>query len=166
MEHAAGAGAPGWLLWLQDGALGAAMRQSPTLYPAVEILHILGLALLVGAIVGLDLRLLGLARRLPADGLTRLLRPLAIAGFCLAAPTGFMLFTAEAVSIAKNPMFLAKLTLIALAGANLAIFHLGPWRRVAAWALDGPPPAARISAALSIALWLGVIACGRLIAYY
>ena len=68
---------------------------------------------------------------------------------------------------ANNPAFQLKLALIALAGANVAFFHLGPYRLVGAWDLTGPAPAsARAAALLSIGVWIGVIACGRLIAYF
>ncbi len=164
MEHDAG-GAPAWLLWLQEGAVGQAMRQSPLLYPAVEILHIVGFALLVGSIIGLDLRLLGGARWLSAQGLARHLLRLAIGGFCLAAPMGALLFAAEAAALAQNTTFLVKLALIALAAANAVAFHLGAWRGVAGWDLQRPPAAARLAGALSISLWLAALACGRLIAY-
>ena len=162
MEHGA---ATAWLHWLQDGAVGQAMRKSVTLYPAVETLHIIGLALLVGSIAALDLRLLGAARRLPALALSRLLLPIAAGGFVLAAVTGALLFTTEAASTARNPAFLAKLTLIAAAGANAAALHLGVWRRIAAWG-ERPPAPARAAAALSLLLWGGAVACGRLIAYF
>jgi hypothetical protein len=164
MEHHAGA-APVWLLWLQEGAVGQAMRQSPLLYPVVEILHIVGFALLVGSIIGLDLRLIGGARWLSAQGLARHLLRLAIAGFCLAALMGGLLFAAEAAALAQNTTFLAKLALIALAGMNAALFHLGAWSGVARWDPERPPATARVAGAVSMTLWLAVLACGRLIAY-
>lgn len=163
MEHHGGG--PAWLLWLQDGAVGQAMRQSPLLYPIVEILHIVGFVLLVGSIVGLDLRLIGAARWLSAEGLARHLLRLAVAGFCLAVPMGILLFVTEAVALSRNGVFLVKLAVIALAGTNAALFHLGAWRRVATWDPQHPPTAARIAGTVSISLWLAVIACGRLIAY-
>ncbi len=163
MEHATAA-APAVLLWLQDGAVGRAMRQSVALYPAVEILHILGFSLLIGAIAALDLRLLFGGRTLPVAPLARLLLPVAIGGFLLAVPMGVLLFASDAVAIAGNPAFRLKLLLIAAALVNVAVLHRGAWRRVAAWG-DRTPPAARIAAALSILFWFGTAACGRLIAY-
>ena len=152
------------LIRIQDGAVGRAMRESLLLYPLVEILHILGLALLLGSIVALDLRLLGAGRTLDVAALAGYLLPLAVGGFLLAAPTGALLFTTEAATFVGNPAFQAKLALLALAGINAAVLHRGPWRRLHAWGAR-PPGSARFAAALSIVLWIGVLICGRLIAY-
>lgn len=167
MDHTHAPVGPGWLVALETSGLGDALRRSVWLYPAVEILHILGIALLVGAIAGVDLRLMGVrAPLLPADALARLLLPVAVAGFALAVPTGFLLFMAEATALAGNPMFLTKLALVALALVNIAVFHRGVGHRMAAWGLDArPPAAARAAGAASLALWVAVLACGRLIAY-
>ncbi len=165
MEQHAG-DAPAWLLFLQEGAVGQAMRQSLALYPAVEILHIIAFVTLVGAIMALDLRLMGFARGLPAHGLSRHLLPLAIAGFCLAVPTGALLFVTEAVAVFNNPAFRIKLLLILAGGVNALLFHLGPWRNIVRWDLGRPPASARIGGCLSLTLWLGVICGGRLIAYF
>jgi len=164
MEHAP-PDAPAWLVAIQESALGEAMRQSLLLYPAVEIVHLIGIALLVGSIVALDLRLIGLRRFLPASGMARHLLPIGILGFALAVASGSMLFATEAASLAFNPAFQLKLALIALGGLNAAVFHLGPWRAVAAWEHSIPPTAARVGGALSILLWLGALSCGRMIAY-
>ena len=164
MEHAASA-APAWLLWIQDGVVGRAMRQSIALYPAVETLHILGFAVLLGSIVALDLRLLGAGRALPIAALADHLLPMAVAGFLLAAATGSLLFTTEAVSVIGNPSFQVKLVLLVAAGVNAAILHSRAWKQVRSWGAS-PPRAARVAAALSIAFWTGVLICGRLIAYF
>jgi hypothetical protein len=165
MDHGAAA-ATGLFAWLEGGAVGQAMRQSMVLYPLVEILHILGFALLVGAIVTFDLRVLGFGRSIPIQAAARHCLPIAVCGFALAVPMGLLLFVTEATSIVRNPAFLTKMSLLVLAGANLALFHLGPWRRVAGWAAGSAPAVARAGAALSAALWIGVLACGRLIAYF
>ena len=164
MEHAP-PDAPAWLVSIQESALGEQMRQSLLLYPIVEIVHLIGIALLVGSIVALDLRLIGLRRFLPATGMARHLLPVSVIGFVMAVGSGSMLFVTEAASLAFNPAFQLKLVLIALGGINAAMFHLGPWRRVARWEHAAPPPAARIGGALSILLWLSVLTCGRMIAY-
>ncbi|MBM3540717.1 MAG: hypothetical protein FJX51_01605 [Alphaproteobacteria bacterium] len=160
MEHEVQA-AP-WLLWLQNGQVGQAMRQSIVLYPAVEVLHILGMAALLGSILCMDLRLMGAARAISATRLARHLLPVAIGGFCLAVPMGCLLFVTEAVALSKNPAFLVKLGLIALAGTNAAAFHLGPWRTAALWDADARPPvAARAFGAASVVLWLSVVTSPR-----
>ncbi|MCW5729598.1 MAG: hypothetical protein KIT20_02480 [Alphaproteobacteria bacterium] len=156
---------PAFALWLQESPLGEAMRQSLYLYPAAEILHILGFVLLVGPIIALDLRLIGLRRFLAADFLARHLLAIALPGFLLAVPMGLLLFVTEAASLVGNPAFLAKLVLIALAGLNAWTFHAGPGRKLADWRFSTPPRAARIAGLCSILFWICAIAAGRLIAY-
>jgi hypothetical protein len=161
----AGLQGPAILHWLQDGALGRAMRESLWLFPTVEIVHILGFALLLGTIIALDLRILGWGKAiLPVGRLAALTLPLSIAGFVLAAPAGIMLLTTEAVHIGQNPAFLAKIGLIALAGLNALLLHQGAWRSAAGWQGQAPV-AARAAAAVSLLLWLGVLSAGRMIAY-
>ncbi len=164
MEHTPDA--PAWALALQEGPIGLVMRQSPLLYPLVEIAHILGFVMLVGSIVAFDLRVLGLARGLPMAPLARFLPRLALLGFCVAAPAGFLLLSADAASVVRNPAFQMKLALILVAGANALAFHRYAGRDLAAWPDHGPAPAAaRVGAAASMALWLSAVAAGRLIAY-
>ena len=167
MDHGPGHAGGGWLAALESSGLGGTLRQSLWLYPLVEVAHILGFALLLGSIAAFDLRLMGVrAPLLPAAALARLLLPVSVAGFALAVPTGLLLFTTEATALAGNPAFLAKMALAALALANIAVFHGCAGRRMAAWSLDVKPPrAARLAGALSLALWVAVLASGRLIAY-
>ena len=156
-----------WLVWLETSAFAMAMRQWLWLYPIVEIIHILGFAILVGAAVSFDLRLLGVSRTLPVSQLARHLLPWARAALILVIPTGFSMFVAHATEMATNPAFQLKLILLATAAANVAFFHLGPYRTVRAWDGAGEAPGtARAAAALSIAVWIAVITCGRLIAYF
>ena len=115
MEHQA----PSIFLSLQESALGHLMRSSPALYPAVEILHIIGFVLLVGSIVALDLRVLGLGRAIPIQPMAALILPLSRFGFLLATGMGFLLFSADASHVVRNPAFVAKLLLIALALVNV-----------------------------------------------
>jgi hypothetical protein len=152
-------------LSLQESALGHTMRGSIALYPAVEILHILGFVMLVGSILALDLRLLGLGRAVAIQPMARLLLPLAIAGFLLAISMGFLLFSADAAHVVRNPAFRIKVALIALALANTVIAHAGPWRRVAEWGTEAPA-GAKVTAVLSVLLWTSAVSAGRLIAYF
>lgn len=165
MEHAA-SGGPALFAWLEASGIGAAMRQSPMLYPAVETLHIIGFAVLIGAIIAFDLRVLGFGRFLPIERAACHLLPVALCGFALAAPMGVLLFSTEATSIGQNPAFLAKMSLLVLAGVNAALFHLVPWRRVAQWGEGAAPITAKFGAAVSIVVWIGVVCGGRLIAYF
>jgi hypothetical protein len=156
-----------WLVWLETSALAVAMRQWQWLYPIVEILHILGFVLVVGGAFFFDLRLLGRGRSLAVSGLAAHLLTWARAGFLLVAPTGFMMFTAHATEFAVNPAFRIKLILIATALLNAAAFHRWPFRSVARWDVaSGTPTWARLAGALSLVCWIGVIACGRLLAYF
>jgi hypothetical protein len=151
---------------IESSALGVAMRQWLWLYPAVEVVHLAGIALLVGSIVVLDLRLLGFSRTLPVRKLAAHVLPWTIGSFALILPSGLAMFVAHAGDLIASPVFALKMCLILAAGVNAAVFHAGIFRGAAAWDVEAPPPAAaRAAAALSLALWISVIACGRLLAY-
>jgi len=157
----------GWTGWLEATAAATAMRQSLWLYPIVEILHIIGFVVLVGSAAMFDLRLLGFSRQLPVTGMERHLLPWARASVLLIVPTGGLMFVAHATEFAGNPAFRMKLLFLVLAALNASLFHLRPFRRVAGWDHGARAPlAARVAAGLSLTLWTGVIACGRLLAYF
>jgi hypothetical protein len=158
LEHGL-ADAPGWLVAVQQSGLAQTLRSSLWLYPAVETLHIMGLALLVGAIAAFDARVVRAGPGFDLGSWSRSVLPVAQAGFTLAVAMGLLLFTVEATAYAANPAFRAKLVLIALALANVGLFHLLARRA------GRPTPPVRAAAATSLALWLLVLACGRLIAY-
>jgi hypothetical protein len=156
--------AAGWAAWVAATPPALAMRANAWLYPAVEILHIAGFAVLVGAVAMFDLRVLGLGRDLPVRALARHLLPWSAGSMLLVVPTGLLLFVAEAPDLAVNPVFLLKLGLIGVAGLNALAFHAGPYRAAEGWQGRAPPRAC-LHALLSLLLWLAVIACGRLLAY-
>jgi hypothetical protein len=157
---------PAWQVWLETSALAVAMRQWTWLYPGVEILHILGFVILVGAAVMFDLRLLGYSRRVPVADLARHLLPWSWAGLTLVLPSGLLMFAAHATEMASNPAFRLKLVLLTLAGVNAILFERWTFRSVSGWDRDvAVPPAARAAAFVSLGCWAGVIACGRLLAY-
>lgn len=161
MEHAAGP-----LAALESTPIAVAMRQELWLYPIVEITHIVGFVVLVGSIVVLDLRLLGLSRSLPARELAHHIIPWSLGALVLIVPTGLLMFMAHASDLLTNRAFQLKLGLILLAAINAGLFHTGAFRRFVQWDRDAIPPAAvKAHAAASLAIWLGVIACGRLLAY-
>ncbi|WBS01524.1 hypothetical protein OU994_25120 [Pseudoduganella sp. SL102] len=152
--------------WLAATPVAVAMRDGVWLYPAVETVHIVGFAILVGAVAMFDLRVLGCARRLPVDALGAHLLPWAAGSLLLIVPAGLLLFASGPAEFLANPTFGVKLALIALAGVNALAFHAGVYRGVGAWNVGTPAPlGARAHALLSLLLWIGVIACGRLLAY-
>jgi hypothetical protein len=157
---------PAWLVWLETTGLAQAMREWLWLYPIVEIVHITGIVLLAGGAAMFDLRLLGLSRGLPVSAMARHLLPWARVGLGVVAISGALMFAAHATEFAEETVFRLKVALIATACLNAAVFHRAPFRSVDRWDVGSPAPAAaRISAVVSLALWLGVIACGRLLAY-
>jgi Family of unknown function (DUF6644) len=143
---------------------GRFMRESLYAYPVVEAIHIAGLALLFGSIALVDLRLLGLGRRMPIAALARYAVPWSILGFLVAAASGLAMFTAHATEFVTQPVFMLKMGLILAAGVNAALLHAGPLRDLASDDLD-PTSRMRLAGALSLVFWLGVITCGRMLAY-
>jgi hypothetical protein len=139
------------------------MRDGAWLYPVVEIVHIVGFTVLVGAVAMFDLRLLGFGRALQVEALARHLLPWSWAALLLIVPSGLLMFSTQP-ELLDNPVFLLKLALIGAAGGNALAFHTGPWRTVTYWPAR-PPARARLHATLSLLLWIAVIACGRLLAY-
>jgi len=151
---------------IEASGLGQAMRQSLWLYPIVEIVHIVGLALLFGSIVVFDLRLLGFTREVSVRRLSRHVLPWTAASFILIVPSGLAMFVAHASDFIANPVFALKIGLIFAAGINAAVFHTSVFRNASGWDFGPlPPPAARLAGGLSLLLWISVIACGRLLAY-
>lgn len=154
----------GFAQWLDAAGVGPWAKGSAWVYPLVNSVHLLGLVMLVGGIGVVDLRLAGLWRDLPAGALSRALTPIALVGLLLLIASGTVLFAADGTALARSPTFHRKLTLIALALANAALFRLVWQRRVEAGG-DVPPLIGRASAVASLAMWLCVGALGRLIAY-
>lgn len=150
--------------WAASTPLAQAMRGGAWLYPIVEVVHIVGFAVLVGAVAMFDLRVLGFGRTLPVAALARHLLPWALGCLLLVVPTGLMMFMTEPAALLANRVFLLKLALIGAAGLNALAFHAGPYRGVDRWG-ERTPAAARFHAALSLLLWISVLAAGRLLAY-
>jgi hypothetical protein len=158
---------PAWLVWLETSVVAAAMRQWLWLYPFVEIIHIVGFVVLVGAAFMFDLRLLGVSPALPVRAMERHLLRAARLSAVLVVPTGILMFAAHATEMADNPAFRLKVGLLTAALLNAAVFHRAPFRSVAAWDRNSRAPlGARLTAVASVLLWVGVITCGRLIAYF
>ena len=150
---------------VEASGFGRFMREALYAYPVAEAVHIIGLALLFGSIALVDLRLLGVGRRVPLKALVNFAVPWSIAGFATAALAGVSMFTAHAEEFITQPVFLTKMGLILAGGLNAVLLHTGPLRD-AAWEPSGTPPArVRAAAFLSLGLWLSVIVCGRFLAY-
>ena len=128
-------------------------------YAAVNTTHVLGIALLVGAILPLDLRLLGAWRSVPLTPLARVLVPVAATGLLLAVTTGAFLFITRADEYAALDLFLVKLALIAAGAVHALSLHLGSGLRHASEAR------LRAAGAASLSLWLSALVCGRLLAF-
>lgn len=146
--------------------LAVAMRHELWLYPAVEIVHIIGFVTLVGSIIVLDLRLLGLSKALPVRALAQHVLPWSFGALLLIVPTGLLMFIAHAGDFVSNTAFIVKMSLLFCAAINAAVFHAGVFRGAASWDSGVVVPArAKLHALLSLLIWTGVLACGRLLAY-
>jgi hypothetical protein len=152
---------------LEATALARFIAESSWAFPTVETAHVLFLVLVVGTIAIVDLRLLGWAstNRRVTD-VVRDIVPVTWICFVFALASGALLFVSSASAYAANPAFQLKLLLLLLAGANMLMFHLVTYRRIAAWdAHRTPPVGARIAGALSLALWIAIVVCGRWIGF-
>jgi hypothetical protein len=156
---------------VEGSALGMAMRQWLYLYPVVETIHIVGIALLFGSIAVLDLRLLGFSRSIPVRTLAKHVLPWSAGAFVLIVPSGLAMFVAHAGEMISNPVFALKFALIFAAGLNAALFHAITLRTADVWDSEEmrklpPPVSVRAAGGISLLLWISVIACGRLLAYF
>lgn len=136
----------------------AALGAHPWAYPMLEVVHLMGVALILGNLVMLELRVFGWASALPIEPLARLSLGLVGLGFGLAAVTGLLMFGTQPGELLANRVFTIKMVLIMLAGCNAAWFHA---RR----SLQLQDTTARVSMLLSSIIWILVITCGRWIAY-
>ncbi|HEX6999949.1 MAG TPA: DUF6644 family protein [Gammaproteobacteria bacterium] len=152
---------------VEASGIGEWMRTSLKAMPVVESFHVMALGLLFGTILIVDLRLLGFpSTRRPFTRVSGELLKLTWAAFVVSVITGSMMFAANATTYYDNTAFRLKLLALLAAGVNMAVFHLWTMRTVSAWDKDAPPPlSARVAGALSIAIWVTVIVCGRVIGF-
>lgn len=136
----------------------AALKSSVWAYPALEIVHIVGIALLLGNLVLLEMRVFGRGAVLDVKALASLSLGIAAVGFSLAAMSGLLMFASQAAELLTNRALTLKMILLMLAGCNAAWFH----GRGSLDKLDG---VARLQMVLSSLMWLAVVTCGRWIAY-
>lgn len=157
MEH----GAIGVFQLLERSSFGQLIRDAVYLYPVANVAHVLAALVFFASVAIMDLRVLGALRDDAAESVIARFRPVAIAAFVALLASGVVLFTPEASAIVRNPSFLIKLGLIAIGLLN--VVWLG--RAMKSGYPGMTARAARVPAALSLALWLGVAAAGRYIAY-
>ncbi len=152
---------------IEHSNLATLVREGDWWFPLDECLHVLSIATVFGSILMMDLRLVGLASRDSAvTKLSNEVLPYTWIAFVCAVITGAILFISKAPVYWHNPQFQLKFLFMALAAANMLVFHFGAFRRVADWDDALPPPtAARQAGALSISLWIIVIFLGRWIGF-
>jgi len=156
-----------WCQWLEHTPLATSISESIWLFPLIEGSHILALPLSVGLIMLFDLRLLGLAL---VDGqasriMSDVLRWSKL-GFAVMFITGVALFMTQAGKAYGNTFFRAKLLFLVVLAINAAVYQIVFYPKMTTWSADGRTPlGAKICAALSLIVWIGVIVCGRTMAY-
>jgi hypothetical protein len=153
--------------WLETGAVGTQVSQSPWMFPAIETIHVIAIALVVGSIAVLDLRLLDRSWKVRAvTELTLDVLPWTWSSFAVAVVSGFLMFTSAATKYAHDIPFRLKMVLLVLAGVNMLVFHRYTYRTIPAWDRATPTPrAAKIAGGLSLLFWIGVVTCGRWVGF-
>ena len=156
-----------WCQWLEQTPFATAISESIWLFPLIEGSHILALPLSVGMIMIFDLHLLGLA--LGGAHAARIMKDMirwSKLGFAIMFITGGILFMTQAGKAYGNAFFRAKVIFLVLLGINAAVYQVVFYPKMPQWRLDDRPPlSARVCAALSLIVWIGVIICGRTMAY-
>lgn len=155
------------LHWLYQTPWANTVRTGHNVFPLIESIHVVAFATVVGSILYVDLRLIGLTSRArPLSALAHEVLPLTWGAFGLTVLSGAALFSANAPIYFENPAFRLKMLLILLAGINMLIFHTITYRSIRQWDCTLPPPwAGRLAGVISIVLWIGSITCGRLIGF-
>ena len=151
------------LTWLEQTSLATAIRESTSLFPWLESIHVLAITTVVGTIAMVDLRLLGLAsRERPVSELMAQVLPFTRGAFVVAAITGSLLFASHASDYLHKAPFVAKLFLLGTALINIVVFHFLTARDIRTWDTASKLPiAVKCAGGLSLAVWVAVVACGR-----
>ena len=152
--------------WLNDTPISVYLRESDWPFPIIETVHILGLGFSVGTVMWLDLRLLKIAmREAPVADVVEQLEPWAIRGFVVMFISGILLVLAEPLKCYNTVAFRIKVGLLILAGLNVLYFHKRVIHNMDQWD-HHMPWRAKMVAALSLVLWLGIVIAGRWTAYF
>jgi hypothetical protein len=155
------------IAYFEGSALADNVRENDLLFPLIESIHVLAICLVVGSILAVDLRLIGFAWvSRPVSRITAGILPLTWGAFVVAVASGGLLFISNATKYLGNGFFVAKMSLIALAGLNMLVFHFVSSRDASKWENQARPPLpARLAGGLSLLLWIAVVACGRWIGF-
>lgn len=152
--------------WVQSSSVGQAMGASPALFPLVESLHVLFVAVMMGTIAFVDLRLMGLMNvGRPVSKTLREMLPFTVGSFFVVVLTGTLLWTAHPLQYLRNGPFVAKMMLMVAAGINILVFHVVTQRSMGQWDLGKVPVQALLAGSTSLLLWISVVACGRWIGF-
>ena len=155
-----------FLNWIQHTAWATAIKESALVFPLIEGSHILALSFSVGMVMVLDIRLLRICFRSQSASLVMdQLMPWTIAGFAVMLLTGLLLFATQAVKAWGNTFFRVKMILLVLSGVNALYYQWKYYPKMAEWDRTATPIGVRVIAVLSLIFWIGVIACGRTMAY-
>lgn len=146
-------------------SLAKLLHDSHLFFGAVATVHLLGVGLLFGSIAVLDLRLLGFSRSISVRKLTTHTLPLTLFSFVLIVPSGLAMFFARAAGLVASRVFALKMGLIMAAGVNAGVYYTGVFQGASDWDIERmPPPGARLAGALSLVIWMAVLACGSMLA--
>jgi hypothetical protein len=151
---------------LQDLSLPTQIRESDWLFPTIETVHVFALVLVVGSIMTVDLRLLGLANKeRPFSQVASEMLPWTWTAFAIAALAGMLMFSSKALTYYGNIPFRLKMICLLLAGINMAMFHWLGTRHLEAWDRGRPPRSARLAGGASLLLWVTIVAAGRWVGF-
>lgn len=152
---------------IEYSPLGISIAESLWAFPTIETIHVIALVTVLGTLLVMDLRMLGLASTaVPVRKVSEDTLKWTWMAFVLAAITGILLWISKAHSYMINPYFLTKMGLMAVAGLNMLYFHFVTYKTVDQWdTLASPPMAVKLSAVLSLVLWVVIVFCGRAIGF-
>ncbi len=156
-----------FLHWLETTPPALFVSQAIFGFSAIDMVHIAAISVVFGMIAVVDLRLLGIASKdCAVTDICRQALPWTWVAFEIAALTGVLMFTGQAVKYYNNYAFRMKLLLLLAAGINMLVFHYITYRGVAKWDRAAAPLSARLAGAISLACWIAIVAYGRWTAYY
>ena len=149
---------------IADSGLNRWIAETYWLWPVLEIIHFIGLSIMLGALLIIDVRLLGMLRSYDTASIKRLV-PLIWFGFCINLASGTMFFVGDPMRYSINIGFQLKMLLILIAGLNVVVYQLLVRPQLTGWNTVSMPTIARLVAITSLATWGGVLLLGRLIPY-